>query len=72
MQPFNTEHYMHIIQRLFETAVAFELLHDKFFELQEHTPDLTDEQLDAIQAHPDFAAMEGKLEKIEAVIAHLK
>ena len=72
MQPFNTEHYMHIIQRLFETAVAFELLHDKFFELQDHTLRLSDEQLDAIAAHPDFATMEGKLEKIEAVITNLK
>ena len=69
---FPVEYYIQIVDLFCAKALEFELVGDKFFALQQQTGDLSDEAMQVILDHPQYAALAWKLEQIEAVIAKLK
>lgn len=69
---FSVNYYMQIVDLFSAKALEFELVYDRFFALQQEAADLLPEQMQAVMDHPNYAALECKLEQIEAVINRLK
>lgn len=66
-QPFDVEYYFAIIDRFYALSLDFEMVGDKFFELQQAAANITEEEMDEVERHPAYASCEKKL----AMIAHI-
>lgn len=70
-EKFDTEYYFKVIELFYDKAVEFDILYDKFFELQEQSKNLSEEEIIQIAHNLKFKTLESKLDKIQSIIEKL-
>jgi len=71
-EEFDIEYYFKVIELFYDKAVEFDILYDKFFELQEKSKQLTTEQYKQIENNLRYKTLESKMDKLANIINKIK
>lgn len=69
---FDVEYYFAIIDRFYALSIDFEMVGDKFFDLQRTAANVSEEEMDEIEQHPSYASCEKKLATISHILEKIK
>lgn len=72
IKPFDVEYYFAIIDRFYALSIDFEMVGDKFFDLQRTAANITEEEMNEIERHSSYASCEKKLATIAHILEKIK